>query len=427
MDLTQTRLLLVMSGLLVAIATALYLGKDAEEPADEDATAQVWTVDPTTATKIEVARPSGTFALEKRDEGWFVTAPADAADRADDDQVRDLLDSLRQVKLGIPVDGAAAHAGDFGLGDPPQARVTLTLPDGAQPVLDVGVEAPVGFRTYVRGADGTISAVSGDLTRPLGADVGRYRDHRVLRFDAGAVRDIVIAGPDGTLHVHGERLDWFIDGFGRADPDRVDDLVVGLLGLRYDELLDAAEAPIDAPRYSVRVTSVDGAVTTLETGSESEEGVIVAASDGRRGRVWPDAVKQLGRGPRDLGLELLFGIHIDTTDSVKISAGGRSVEAHRNGAAWEAPGMDAAATYAWVAALSTAKATLRREPPPPPDPVELTVEMRAGDRAWTVLVGPADAEGFRSARDAAADSPVRIPAPAVDEALAALQGASPAP
>ena len=417
MDKGQTRLLAVLSALVIAVAAALYFGKDHEPAGDPDATVAVWSIDPLTATGVTVQRESGSLSLEKRGEDWFVAEPAD---RADPDQVHDLLDSLAQMKLGIPVPNSAGHAADFGLGDPPNARVVLTLPDGDH-ALDVGVEAPIGFRTYVELADGAIVAVNGDLNRSLQADLGRYRDHHVVRFDAAQVRDVRITGPDGVLHVHGEGLDWFLDGFGRADGDKVDDLVVGLLDLRYDDLSGAADPKLGAVTYDVAITLADGSRVGLQTGEQTPQGVIVAGSDGRQGVVYPEALRQLGRGPTDVALRDVFGIRVDVTDAVKISAGGKSVEARRNGSAWHVDGADDADTFAWVSALAHTQSEIRREPPPDPSPVALTIEASEGDRRWTIQVGPKLAEGdFRSLRDAAADAPVRIPAPAIDEALRAL-------
>ncbi|MEZ4241785.1 MAG: DUF4340 domain-containing protein [Myxococcota bacterium] len=70
--------------------------------------------------------------------------------------------------------------------------------------LVVGDKAPVGFRTYVRAADGGVAAVGGDLGHTLLADAQTLRDRHVLRFDPAAVREVRIDSPDGTLRVTGE-------------------------------------------------------------------------------------------------------------------------------------------------------------------------------------------------------------------------------
>ncbi|MEQ1564843.1 MAG: DUF4340 domain-containing protein [Myxococcota bacterium] len=417
MDRSQSRLLLVLSALLIAASTWLYLGGNPPTDADAEATAEVWSVDAATVKAVVVTRASGTLRLEKRGEEWFVLDPEDLADG---DQVRDLLDTLAQVKKGIPVEGVTDPA-QFGLGDPPSATVAWTTADGEERSLVVGLESPVGFRTYARDAGGGVVAVNGDLNRPLQAEVGRFRDRHVLRFQPGDVRGVRIVGPDGTLNLHGQGLDWVSDGFGRADPDRIDDLVVGLHGLRFDQLGPPAEAPPEPVSHTVSITLADGDTVGFESRAPGPDGAWVASSDGRSGTVWPEALAQLGRGPSDVGLELLFGIRIDQTDTVTVSSGGESLVARRNGASWSSDAGDEAATYTWVSALASVRASIRPEPPPMPASVELTVAMAEGDRKWVVEIGPAGADGYRSAHDTAADAAVRIPADSVAEALAALR------
>lgn len=423
MDRSQTRLLVVLSVLVVGIGGVLYYQgrQDASSAVDPEATAAVWKLDAKDVVEVRVERASGALALTKDDGVWQVKEPF--AGRADEDQVRDLVDSLAEIERGIPVEGATERPDDFGLGDPPNAKVTVKTAAGEQH-LDVGVASPVGYRTYVRAADGTVAAVNGDANRTLQMDAAKLRDRRLFRFDAAQVRDVRIVSPGGTLHVNGQGKDWWLDGYGHADPDKVDDLVVGILDLRFDTVLDQA-APIAAPERELTVTFADGTVAGAKTGGNSpiDGGVAVSTLDGRAGTVWPESLKQLDRGPTDVGWRTAFGIRAEEADAVDFTvggAGGWTVHAVRNGPDWTADGRDPGRVYDGVSALGAVVITYQREAPPPPASAAYTVKVTEGDRSWTLEVGPPGDDGFRSVRDTAGGSPYRIAAAAMDPAFDAL-------
>ncbi|MEQ1501718.1 MAG: DUF4340 domain-containing protein [Myxococcota bacterium] len=413
MDRAQTRLLMVLSALVLAVGAVLYFQGERPAEGDPDATAKVWAVEADAVTAIDVTRAAGRVRLEKVDGTWFVREPFDG--RADDDQVRDLIDAVAGIDVGIPVPADPSKSGEFGLGEPPTARVSVTLADGGTKTLDVGDAAPVGFRTYVRGADGAVVAVNGDANRPLQADPARFRDRRVFRFDPAEVREVKIVSADGTLRVHGEGHDWWLDGFARADADRVDDLVVGLLDLRFDTVIDEPP-PIADPTYDVTIGFADGSTAQLRTGAPSpvDAGARALTGDGRGGTIFPEALAQLGRGPTDVGWRTAFGVRLDETDRVVFSDGTHTIDAHRNGPAWQADGFGDGDVYDAVSAISRVSITYQREPPPPPASVAYAVTVTTGDRTWTVEVGPSLGDGFRSARDTAGGSPFRV----ADDALA---------
>lgn len=416
MDQGQSRMLLVLSVVLAAVAGLLYWQGPETVEADPEATAAVWEVEEQDVVSVKVEREAGVLRLEKGDGGWRVVEPVD--DRADADQVHELLDALREIKRGLPVEAPPERAADFGLGDPPKARVTVGLADGAQKTLEVGIEAPIGFRTYVRGADGGVVAVNGDPNRPLQASGSRYRDTHLFRFDPATVRRVVIRGPQGTLDVSGQTVDWWLDGFGRADPDRVDDLVVGLTEMRFDQLVDR-EGPIESPVYEVTVGMADGTELGLKTGQGTPMGVLCSTTDGRLGFVYPDLLAQLGRGPTDVGQRSAFDIRMDRTERITVSRDGRVVELVRNGPAWSAAGLDDGAAWDAVDTLAGLQRIYQREPPPAPSAWWVTVEVHEGERHRTVRIGADVVDGFRALADEQG-SLLRLPADALDAWFAAL-------
>jgi hypothetical protein len=316
MDRAQTRLLVALSTLVLLVGGILYWqGNRDDKDADPEATVAVWEIEPDQVTAVSVVRTGGTLRLESRDGAWFVQEPYTA--RADDDQVHELLDALRDLRRGIPVEGASARPAEFGLGEPPEAQVELTLKDGSVHELTVGAMAPIGYRTYVRTAEGAIAAVNGDPNRVLQSDAARFRDRRVFRFDPAEVRSVSITSPEGTLAVTGQGKDWWLEGYARADADKVDDLVVGLLDMRFDSVLPD-NLVIEPVIYDVRVGLQDGTEHTLRTGdpSPTDAGIQAVNGEGRAGTLFPETTKQLGRGPTDLGVSTAFGLRMDAADCV---------------------------------------------------------------------------------------------------------------
>jgi hypothetical protein len=425
MDSTQTRILVVLAVLLGVVGAALYLqgDRDPAEAADPEATAEVWSLDEDEIRAVRVERGAGALHLEQVDGAWQLREPLDAP--ADADQARDLVTALAQVERGIPVDVPDEQAEDFGLGPSPDATVTVTTADGAEHTLVVGQRAPVGFRTYVRSADGGIAAINGDLSRLVQAEAARYRDRHVLRFDPAEVRDVRISSAEGELHVSGSGKVWWLDGFTRADADKVDDLVVGLLELRFDQIEDAP-AEVTEPAYEVAVTLEGGAVAELavEEPAEGATAARVSTGDGRAGTVWADSLALLGQGPTDLGWRTAFGVRPEVADTVTFAAPDYRVEARRNGPEWTAEGRDAGRVHDGVSALSRAAIAYRRDPPARPE-AEYTVTVTEGDLSWSVEVGPVRPDGSRAAVVAEGGEPFLIAPPVegdggFDDALDAL-------
>lgn len=400
MDPRQARLLLVLTTVLLALVAALTFWEAPDASADPEATAEVWRVEAEAVARVEVDRAAGRLVLERTGDAWRLVEPA-AAD-ADPDRVADLLDELAHLRRGVPVptDDPAA----FGLGADPVARVEVVLEGGERRALVVGDRAPVGYRTYVRGADGGVVAVEGRPGDRLTDPADAYRDRRVLRFRPEAVRRVTLEGPEGALTVRGEGKRWWLEGFTRADPDAVDDLVMGLLDLRFDTFDDVGEPP-DAPVRTATVEFEDGGTSRLLVGEPGPGGTPVWA-DGRRGRALTAALALLGQGPTDLGDARAFPLDPHRADTVVTIRGARRWEAVREGRDWKAEGASAADR---IGRIAEARIHYRREPVPALTEVWATVEVREGADTRVVEVGQVLDGTWRVARDRDGGEPYLVP------------------
>jgi hypothetical protein len=410
---SQTRWLIGLGLALVALIVALSIQGEADTTSDPNLSAEVWSVDADQITTIRIEGPEGALRLNREGDRWWLVEPVRS--KAEPERVQAALDALA-IRLGKPVVGVTPDQyAEFGLGEPPHLRVVVGLEQGLERTLDIGLPTPVDFQTYARAADGSVVAVPGDLNRALGERAEVFRDHRMFDVDPSEVRAVTLWSPEGKLRMVGQGKHWALEGFGRADPVKVDDVVMGLLDLRYDVLWDTGQA-IGAPTHGAIVELEDGSTQELRVGESTPMGVASSTSDGRFGTLYAEMLAQLGRGPTSIAATEAFPVDLDTADEIRVEVDGLTVVARRNGPAWEADGRRADLVYGAVRALSEVPAHYRLDPPTGAASGAGQIVVREGDRLLVVLLGE-EVDGFRIVMDAAHEIPYRVPADALNEAL----------
>jgi hypothetical protein len=404
----QLRLGIALSVSLLAVAGLLrFWEKDEDEPLDPDATAAIWKVETDAVTKIEVTRADGKLALAKEGEEWRVVEPYEAP--ADAWTAKDLVNDVTAVESGIPIPEAEAAA--FGLADPPEVRVVLTLADGSTKTLDVGMESPVGRKTYVRAADGSVAAVSGDLST-LRKEADDFRDRRLVRFEVGKVTGIRIDSPRGNLDLYEDAQgEWWLRGFTRADVEKVEMLLLGVLDLRFDEILPPAGAPpVDQPEYTVTIALEGGETRRFAVNlTPGIQGRLVAVEGGSTGWVNDETLRILGQGPVDVGDQRAFPFEKDALTKVDLALGDTKWTLERAGDAWNRDGADEPKGEDAVEALQAVAIDYAPPPMPPLSESYGTVTITQGDKTRTIEFGQIHEDKWRLARDRAGGEPYLVP------------------
>ena len=242
---------------------------------------------------------------------------------------------------------------------------------------------------------------------------GAFRDHRVFRFDPGEVRAVRITQDEKVLDVSGQGTRWWVEGFTRADPDRVDDLVMALLDLRFDRVMDL-EAPA-APRAIVEIGFEDGSAQVIEVGERTPMGDVVRGPNAT-GMVFPESLAVLGIGPTDVGDRRAVPLHLDKDDRIELQTAEGTWTATRAGATWSSSDRGGPETVARLKALGGASIAYRMEPVSPPETVFATVRLIRGEHAKVIEIGP-EQDGFHRARDLDGGEPYRIRAAELGPAL----------
>ncbi len=376
--------------------------ENAERGADE---VQVLTLsDLSEVVGLELVRAADTVSLVRSGDDWTVNAPYEAD--ADNAVVDRALDDLREMAWGEAFQTEGAALTEFGLGAQPVVRVTVHLADGTAQTVDIGEPAPVGWHTYAQLPTGQALVVPGRPGELLADHAETFRDRRLFQFEPQHVRTIRIEGTQGTLSVQGQGTNWFIEGYTRAEPDLVDDLVLGLLDLRFDKVL-SLDNQIVAPRYTVTVGFESGPPAQFLVGDTTPMGVIVQAP-AAAGVVFPQSLALITQGPADLGMPNVLGLHPERDDTVEVRFGGNTWQASRTDSGWSMDGVPDGVALQHVVALSLLEIVYQLEQAPPVTEVlgEIRVQRNGVER--TVQIGQEIGDGLHTAVDPDGGAPFRV-------------------
>jgi hypothetical protein len=227
--------------------------------------------DPEAVRRIRLVRGgAAAIVLEREETGWWQTEPFRVA--LDDFSARQLAVETSGL-AGLPVEDAELAA--LGL-DPPSATVTIEEPDRTTTV-EFGRRGVAG-RAFVRAAGGApyvVDAVA--YSRAVEADPREWRSRALFPDALGRPASILWTLGDGSMELvrTGERWNFTKPTRTRADGERVDELLAGLVRARSDGFLMDQPAALgtfglDPPAASVTLTA-DGpsgpATRTLRIGA----------------------------------------------------------------------------------------------------------------------------------------------------------------
>lgn len=218
------------------------------------------------ATRIELNVAGATAVLNKQGSRWKF---ADSDWHAQAEDVKALLDALRNLEATAFVDGVTGDLESFGLSEP-QAQIGLTLRGAAEPVrIAVGsyTDERVKRLVYVRLNDSTsIAKVRAHDVEPLLKAPDAYRERTVVQMPTGRVEQVTITAPnpysgETWVRTYQKRDNiWHLTAPVAAELEgpRFAELVSTLAALEADEIVaeDAEPAAygLDQPTASVTLT-----------------------------------------------------------------------------------------------------------------------------------------------------------------------------
>src|SRR5450432_1102796 len=250
-------LLLLATGLFVYIK--FYESKrpatrDAEEQSKHVVNFDREKIDGLTITnneeKIELRRDS-------KDKPWRLDAPV--KDRADSAAVDRLLKSVEAMEKESTIDDSKINK-DFGV-TKSNVRLKLLGKD-APPEILFGKDAAVEGKIYVRLDDAnTVCVVSNELKNLVSKKAEDFRDRKLTDLNVAQVGKLVIKTAAGEMTLQKTNDHWQRDKpiKGRADDQRVGDLIAQTINARIDTFVSEKDANSSAtglaePRGSVTLS-----------------------------------------------------------------------------------------------------------------------------------------------------------------------------
>ena len=281
--------------LLAALALGAFLwfyevGGEAGRLEAEQATKRLFPdVEASDVTWIALHTSDGADArFELRDGKWQIVAPiAFPADAA----VGRMAEALATVTSEATYESPQPDA-EYGLAD--TAKVIRFGADGAEHVLRIGRNTPVGSNVYVRADGGApVHTIAGYRATAFARTLADLRDKQIVSFDPTAIRTVEATWPGGRVALareakpEGEEKppegggEWQMTAplAAPADGEAIDSLLATLSFLRADGFVDAPSAAqralLDPPDFAVTLGGSDAqaapialAVSRPETGDK---------------------------------------------------------------------------------------------------------------------------------------------------------------
>jgi hypothetical protein len=219
--------------------------------------------------------------LTKEGEDWKITRPVQA--KANQANVKSLLDNLKALKMVETIDSSSASYEKFGVSDGKGLHAVFSK--GGAPVLDAyfGDNGGRGQMTRIAGREG-VFAVKGYSSYLYGRDVKGFRDMSLFKFEDTAVTAVSIDNENGSFSFTKEGEAWKAKhkapkaagakDLEKFDEAKIKDMLRAYKALNADGFAEAgktdADVGLDKPVSTVVITLSDGAKREVKVGANAE-------------------------------------------------------------------------------------------------------------------------------------------------------------
>jgi hypothetical protein len=218
--------------------------------------------------------------LVKSGEDWKLSKPVEA--KANQANVKSLLDNLKTLKVSEQIDGSAANYAKYQVSDDKGLHAVFRKGNGV--VLDArfGENGGRGQMTRLAGKEG-VFAVKGYSSYLYARDAKGWRDLSLFKFEEGDVTAASIENEHGSFSFTKDGENWK-GKFGKPkgtpeaikefDDAKVKDFVRAYKTLNADGFADKSKTPadtgLDKPTASIVMTLKDGAKREVQVGKTAE-------------------------------------------------------------------------------------------------------------------------------------------------------------
>jgi hypothetical protein len=294
--------------------------------------------------EVRVDGGAAPVTLAKQGDAWRLTAPLDFP--ADDSKVTTLLSSLANLKADRRLPTAEVDPADYGLDDPP-FRVTLVDASGAETVVNIGDETPLGAKRALRVDDHPeLILTAAYFVSDLGRSVDDWRSRDVVDLLPDQVASIdVLAGSDRIRVVRVKDRWQLLEPLeDLADRDHIRNLIADLNAMRITTFIDG-EPDDEAlglvqPAFEVTVVRSDGGEPVrlaLGVTRDHDGATEVACRRGDHDPFWVNepARIRLAKAPVRWRSAKVWPFDAWDVESLTIAAAGDEITLDRSTGAWK--------------------------------------------------------------------------------------------
>jgi hypothetical protein len=225
-------------------------------------------------TKIQIKNAAkGEVVLEKQGDTWKLTKPVAYA--ANQQNVKSLLDNLKELKLKDTIDSGKNQYATYELDDEKSVHVQVFKDASKSLDLFFGKSGTRGQMTRLSDKDG-IYVASGYSSYLYTREVKDWRDRDVMKFEDGNVISASLTNENGAFSFSKSDDKWTGTYKGKPipnfDPEKVKDMLRAYKGLTAEDFADdksTAETGLDKPATLSFTLKDNGGTQKISVGKTS--------------------------------------------------------------------------------------------------------------------------------------------------------------
>jgi hypothetical protein len=426
------RQLTLLSVVLLAVVAFLSLDWDraeSEQQVDEDAppSRALFAYKPEAIVKVSLVQPDRTLKFEQHEGAWQMVEPVSTLAQASAlTSIVERFESLRVEEKALP-----GKAEDYGLDEAHRVELRLEELDGTAYTVYIGLDTPVGYKTYVQVVgDDAVHTLNSKVRDLVDKAPDEFRGRDLLSFEPSSADRVRIVTSTHEVVYRKDETGWWVGDTGpRASDQQVGDYLSIVSTMKVAGFLDGrtpAELGLESPAATVSVKDASG-THTLRVGPQGADGADAAAGDIPVRVSAADLAVLLP--PETWSSPRLVEAKSWKVDGVTIELGDKKLVLTRKAGSWkDAEGNDAPDASAVVDALLDLPVDRSGTATMAGDGGRVVVSL--GEQKVVVKLGDPNRDGARVAREEAGGPAFLVPAASLqvlDDAVnGKLKAAAPA-
>lgn len=288
------------------------------------------------ATSLTLSSNDSKISLKKDGDNWNVVEPLKS--KSDDDEVDNLLNTLKTAKHSRVVDESPKDLSAFGLKDP-KLTLTLGLKEKGDTSILVGEDSPIGSSLYIKLSDKPSVLLSSVSRKDLDKSLYDLRDKTILDFSTGAISKINVEREKIKISFEKKDDNWTIQSGelnSKAEKSEVSNLLssidVGKIkSFEEEDPKDLSKFGLDKPSIKITLSEKDKSHVLL-VGSKNDDTYYAKTGTGKNVFVLETAlITKFPKDPLTFLSKKLFDFAKEDATGFEIKTQGETIKAINKG------------------------------------------------------------------------------------------------